>query len=50
MHDVPTMVDGMYVGLAAGLVGAARRSVLAHLIDMERRGIVRREGAKWHRI
>ncbi|KQM39042.1 MBL fold metallo-hydrolase [Sphingomonas sp. Leaf10] len=49
-HDVPTMVDGMYVGLAAGLVGAARRSVLAHLIDMERRGIVRQEGDTWHRM
>ncbi|KQN92040.1 MBL fold metallo-hydrolase [Sphingomonas sp. Leaf67] len=49
MHDVPTMVSAMYVGLAPGLVGAAQRSVLAHLIDMERRGLVRQEGATWHR-
>ncbi|MGN7158336.1 MBL fold metallo-hydrolase [Sphingomonas sp. SAFR-052] len=49
VHDVPAMVSAMYVGLAAGLVGAARRSVLAHLIDMERRGIVRQEADTWHR-
>lgn len=49
VHDIPAMVAGMYVGLAPGLVGAARRSVLAHLIDMERRGMVRQEGDAWHR-
>jgi len=49
-HDVPTMVAGMYVGLAQGLIGAARRSVLAHLIDMERRGLVRQEADTWHRM
>ncbi|WP_242417188.1 MBL fold metallo-hydrolase [Sphingomonas panni] len=49
-HDVPTMVAGMYVGLHPKLLGAAERSVLAHLIDMERRGMVRREGATWHRM
>ncbi|KQM93667.1 MBL fold metallo-hydrolase [Sphingomonas sp. Leaf22] len=48
-QDVPAMVAGMYVGLAPGLVGAAQRSVLAHLIDMERRGMVRQEGEAWHR-
>ena len=50
VHDIPTMVAGMYVGLHPKLLGAAERSVLAHLIDMERRGIVRREGATWHRM
>lgn len=49
-HDIPTMVAGMYVGLHPKLLGAAERSVLAHLIDMERRGMVRREGATWHRM
>lgn len=49
-HDVPTMVAGMYVGLHPKLLGAAERSVLAHLIDMERRGMVRREGTTWHRM
>lgn len=49
-HDVPAMVSAMYVGLAPALVGAARRSVLAHLIDLERRGIVRQEADTWHRM
>ncbi|MEN2748062.1 MBL fold metallo-hydrolase [Sphingomonas sp. T9W2] len=49
-QDVPAMVSAMYVGLAPTLVGAARRSVLAHLIDMERRGLVRQEGDTWHRM
>ena len=49
-HDVSAMVAGMYVGLHPKLLGAAERSVLAHLIDMERRGMVRREGATWHRM
>jgi hypothetical protein len=40
----------MYAGLHPKLLGAAERSVLAHLIDMERRGIVRQEGATWHRM
>ena len=48
-HDIAEMVAGMYVGLHPKLLGAAERSVLAHLIDMERRGIVRREGATWQR-
>lgn len=49
-HDVPAMVSAMYVGLAPALVGAARRSVLAHLIDLARRGIVRQEADTWHRM
>ena len=49
-HDIPAMVAVMYVGLHPKLLGAAERSVLAHLIDMERRGIVRREGATWQRM
>ncbi|MGN5375052.1 MBL fold metallo-hydrolase [Sphingomonas hankookensis] len=49
-HDVPAMVAGMYVGLHPQLLGAAERSVLAHLIDMERRGIVRQEGGTWQRM
>ncbi|MFD1033262.1 MBL fold metallo-hydrolase [Sphingomonas hankookensis] len=49
VHEVPAMVAAMYVGLHPKLLGAAERSVLAHLIDMQRRGIVRQEGATWHR-
>jgi hypothetical protein len=32
----------MYAGLDPRLVGAAGRSVLAHLLDLIRRGLVRR--------
>ncbi|WP_294323865.1 MBL fold metallo-hydrolase [uncultured Sphingomonas sp.] len=49
-QDIPAMVAAMYAGLHPRLLGAAERSVLAHLIDMERRGIVRQEGATWHRM
>lgn len=45
--DVPTLVAGMYKGLNPRLHGAAGRSVLAHLLDLERRGLVRAEGAAW---
>jgi glyoxylase-like metal-dependent hydrolase (beta-lactamase superfamily II) len=49
VRDVPAMVAAMYAGLDPRLHGAAGRSVLAHLIDMERRGIVAREGTAWVR-
>ncbi|MFN4186216.1 MAG: MBL fold metallo-hydrolase, partial [Hyphomonas sp.] len=37
---IPDMVDRMYVGLDPRLTGAAGRSVLAHLIDLQNRGLV----------
>ncbi len=43
---IPAMVAAMYVGLGAHLHGAAGRSVLAHLIDMERRGLVKQDAAE----
>lgn len=43
---IPAMVAAMYVGLGEHLHGAAGRSVLAHLIDMERRGLVMQEGTE----
>ncbi len=43
---VPEMVQQMYKGLDARLVGAASRSVLAHLIDLERRGLVASAGGE----
>ena len=48
---VPAMVTAMYAGLDPRLHGAAGRSVLAHLIDLERRGMVRAEAdrARWAR-
>jgi glyoxylase-like metal-dependent hydrolase (beta-lactamase superfamily II) len=45
--DVPALVARMYVGLDPRLVPAAARSVLAHLIDLARRGIVEEEGGTW---
>lgn len=44
---VPAMVSRMYAGLDARLHGAAGRSVLAHLIDLQGRGLVRQEGEEW---
>lgn len=39
-HAIPAMVASMYKGLDPRLNGAAGRSVLAHLVDLERRGRV----------
>jgi hypothetical protein len=39
-HAIPAMVAAMYKGLDPRLNGAAGRSVLAHLIDLERQGRV----------
>lgn len=46
---IPDMVTRMYVGLDPRLTGAAGRSVLAHLIDLNNRGLVRAEGELWTR-
>jgi glyoxylase-like metal-dependent hydrolase (beta-lactamase superfamily II) len=48
--DLPGMVAQMYVGIDPRLKVAAERSVLAHLIDLERRGRVRQEGGTWNGI
>ncbi|KTF67329.1 MBL fold metallo-hydrolase [Sphingomonas sp. HT-1] len=45
--DVPDMVERMYVGLDPRLHGAAGRSVLAHLLDLETRGRVVSIGDVW---
>ncbi len=44
---VPEMVEKMYVGLDPRLHGAAGRSVLAHLLDLQGRGTVLRDGETW---
>lgn len=44
---VPEMVKEMYVGVDVRLHAAAGLSVLAHLIDLETRGLVRRDDATW---
>ena len=43
-RSIPDLVAAMYKGLDPRLHGAAGRSVLAHLIDLERQGRVRGEG------
>lgn len=46
-RPIGAMVEKMYAGLDRRLLPAAERSVLAHLIDLERRGRVRRDGTTW---
>ncbi|MXP10489.1 MBL fold metallo-hydrolase [Pseudoblastomonas halimionae] len=46
-HAIPELVARMYKGLDERLVGAAGKSVEAHLIDLERRGEVARDGEAW---
>ena len=38
----------MYKGVDQQLWGAAGRSVLAHLIDLQGRGVVTQRGDHWH--
>ncbi len=44
---IPDMVASMYKGVDPGLHQAAGRSVLAHLIDMQARGMVSQQGDRW---
>lgn len=44
---IPDMVAHMYKGLDPRLLGAAGRSVLAHLLDLEQRGLVQRQDEHW---
>jgi len=44
---IAAMVPDMYKGIDSRLYGAAGRSVLAHLIDLEARGEVARTGEDW---
>lgn len=44
---IPDLVAAMYRGLDPELHPAAARSVLAHLIDLERRGLASGEGEIW---
>jgi len=48
-RSVEALVPEMYKGLDPRLVKAAGLSVLAHLIDLERRGLVVRSGEVWRR-
>ena len=49
-HTVAALVGRMYVGLDPRLAGAAARSVLAHLVDLERRGVATQEESAWRII
>ncbi len=44
---LPELTRAMYAGLDERLLPAAERSVLAHLIDLERRDRVHRDGERW---
>jgi glyoxylase-like metal-dependent hydrolase (beta-lactamase superfamily II) len=44
---IPAMVAAMYADIDPRLFPAAGRSVLAHLLDLERRHLVREEGEAW---
>jgi len=46
-RPIPDIVANAYPGLDPRLVTAAGGSVLAHLLDLERRGLVEREGDAW---
>ena len=45
---IADMVPRMYKGIDIALYGAAGRSVLAHLIDLRRRGLAHEQGGSWH--
>jgi glyoxylase-like metal-dependent hydrolase (beta-lactamase superfamily II) len=44
---IPAIVEQLYADVDPGLHPAAGRSVLAHLIDLERRGLVERASGAW---
>jgi len=44
---IPAIVQRLYGGIDSRLHGAAGQSVLAHLIDLEQRGLVARSGDEW---
>jgi glyoxylase-like metal-dependent hydrolase (beta-lactamase superfamily II) len=47
---IPEMVQHMYKGLDPRLTGAAGRSVLAHLLDLENRGRVACDADEWRLV
>ncbi len=49
-RDIPDLVANAYPGLDPRLVTAAGGSVLAHLLDLEKRGLVVRQGDEWLKL
>jgi glyoxylase-like metal-dependent hydrolase (beta-lactamase superfamily II) len=47
---IEAMVPRLYADFDPRLHGAAARSVLAHLLDLERHGLVDRHGEEWRRL
>ncbi len=47
LYTIPDLVAAMYKGLDPRLHGAAGRSVLAHLVDLQRQGRVMAQGEHW---
>jgi len=46
-RDIPDIVANAYPGLDPRLVTAAGGSVLAHLLDLQRRGLVQQQQDLW---
>ena len=46
-QSIPEIVASAYPGLDPRLVGAAGMSVLAHLVDLQRRGLVQQSEETW---
>jgi hypothetical protein len=46
-RPIPEFIPEMYKGLDERLVKAAQMSVMAHLLDLEKRGLVGRDGEVW---
>jgi hypothetical protein len=46
-RPIPDIVANAYPGLDPRLVVAAGGSVLAHLVDLERRGLVEQQQDRW---
>lgn len=49
-RDIPDIVANAYPGLDPRLVNAAGGSVLAHLLDLERRGLVVQSEQQWSKV
>jgi hypothetical protein len=46
-RDIPDIVANAYPGLDPRLVTAAGGSVYAHLLDLQRRGLVEQQDDRW---
>jgi glyoxylase-like metal-dependent hydrolase (beta-lactamase superfamily II) len=49
-REIPDIVDNAYPGLDPRLLGAAAGSVLAHLQDLQRRGLVQQLEDQWRAV